>query len=578
MTYLYDDPARFKDDVIGGFAAAYARYASRVPRASGFVRNGGPRKGKVSLVVGGGSGHYPSYAGIVGRGLADACVLGDVFTSPSAEQVYRVARAADGGAGVVLAFGNYAGDRLNFAAAQERLIAGGTDTRIVYVTDDIASASPEEKDKRRGIAGTATVYKIGGAAADSGYDLDGVERVMAAANAATYSYGVAFGGCTLPGRKEPLFTVADGQMEFGLGIHGEPGVRSAAWMPAADLAAELVGALLKERPSDADGRVAVIVNGLGATKYEELLVLYGHVDRLLREAGLTLVLPEVGELVTSLDMAGCSVSLTWLDDELETLWSAPVDTASFRRGDPSSFPSYEPVARADADDDPEVGEAASTPVSRQAAVTARQVLSAMNDAVVANEEQLGRIDAVAGDGDHGMGMVRGMKAALTAAQAAEHGGVGSVLRAAGDAFGDRAGGTSGILWGILLTSVGVSLGDTEAVTPERLAAAVRHGAETVQRIGKAQIGDKTLLDALFPFVTSFEGAVAQGRPVAQAWADAAAEAVRAAAATADLVARMGRARPLAERSLGTPDPGAVSMGIVLTAAAEVLKASDTCNN
>jgi dihydroxyacetone kinase len=578
VTYLYDEPARFKDDVIGGFAAAYARYATRVPRASGFVRNGGPREGKVSLVVGGGSGHYPSYAGIVGRGLADGCVLGDVFTSPSTEQVYRVARAADGGAGVVLAFGNYAGDRLNFGAAQERLIAGGTDTRIVYVTDDIASASPQEKDKRRGIAGTATVYKIGGAAADSGYDLDAVERIMAAANDATYSYGVAFGGCTLPGRKEPLFTVAEGQMEFGLGIHGEPGVRSAAWMPAADLATELISALLKERPADADGRVAVIVNGLGATKYEELLVLYGHVDRLLRDAGLTLVLPEVGELVTSLDMAGCSVSLTWLDDELEALWSAPVDTASFRRGDPSTFPTFEPVARADADDHLEVGEAESTEVSRQAAVTARQVLSAMNDAVIENEEHLGRMDAVAGDGDHGMGMVRGMKAGLDAAQAAEHSGVGSVLRAAGDAFGDRAGGTSGILWGILLTSVGVWLGDTEAVTPERLAAAVRHGAETVQRIGKAQIGDKTLLDALFPFVTSFENALAAGRPVAQAWAEAADAAVQAAAATADLVARMGRARPLAERSLGTPDPGAVSMSIVLTAAAEVLKASGKCNN
>jgi dihydroxyacetone kinase len=173
-------------------------------------------------------------------------------------------------------------------------------------------------------------------------------------------------------------------------------------------------------------------------------------------------------------------------------------------------------------------------------------------------------------------MVRGMKAALSAAQLAEHSGIGSVLRAAGDAFGDRAGGTSGILWGILLTAVGVSLGDTEPVTPERLAAALRDGAETVQRIGKAQLGDKTMLDALFPFVTSLESAVAQGRPLAQAWAEAADEAVRAAAATADLVARMGRARPLAERSLGTPDPGAVSMGIVLTTVAGALKTSDAC--
>jgi dihydroxyacetone kinase len=576
VTYLYDDPTRFKDDVITGFGAAYARYVERVPGASGFVRAGGAREGKVSLVVGGGSGHYPSYAGIVGRGLADGCVLGDVFTSPSAEQVYRVGRAADGGAGVVLAFGNYAGDRLNFAAAQERLVASGTDTRIVYVTDDIASAAPSEREKRRGIAGTAVVYKIGGAAADSGGDVDTVERVMQSANSATFSYGVAFAGCTLPGRQEPLFTVAEGQMEFGLGIHGEPGVRSAPWMPAADLADALIGSLLEERPQNVDGRVAVVVNGLGATKYEELLVLYGHVDRLLRDAGLTVVMPEVGELVTSLNMAGASVSLTWLDDELERLWTAPVDTASFRRGETLSFPSFPAARRAGGSEDVSVSEAMSSGESRRAAATVRKVLAAMTDVVVENEDRLGRIDAVAGDGDHGMGMVRGMRAALAAAEAATDSGAGAVLRAAGDAFGDRAGGTSGILWGILLGAVGMSLGDTEPVTAERLSAAVRHAAETVQRIGKAQVGDKTLLDALVPFSAALDEAVAAGQPLAKAWAGAAERAVAAADATADMVARIGRARPLAERSLGTPDPGAVSMGLVLTAAARVL--ADACTD
>ena len=266
MTHIYDDPAEFKEAVIDGFAAAYGRYVQRVNGASGFVRRGGPRAGKVSLVIGGGSGHYPSYSGVVGAGFADGCVLGDVFTSPSTEQVYRICKAASGGGGIMLSFGNYAGDRLNFAAAQERLIAEGIDTRIVYVTDDIASAAPEDHDKRRGIAGTFTVYKIAGAAADSGESLDEVERVMAAANKATYSFGVAFGGCTFPGQKDPLFTVERGQMDFGLGIHGEPGIRSSAWMPAADLAASLVEAVLAERPADADGRAAVGVNGLGAPK------------------------------------------------------------------------------------------------------------------------------------------------------------------------------------------------------------------------------------------------------------------------------------------------------------------------
>src|SRR4051795_13649393 len=199
MTHLYNDPAEFKDDVIKGFAAAYPHYVQRVEGASGFVRAGGPLEGKVSLVIGGGSGHYPSYNGVVGTGFADGAVLGDVFASPSAEQVFRVARAADGGAGVVLAFGNYAGDRLNFGAAQDRLRAEGIDCRLVYVTDDIASAVQEERELRRGIAGTALVYKVGGAAAERGDDVAGVEAALRAANAATFSYGVAFGGCTLPG-------------------------------------------------------------------------------------------------------------------------------------------------------------------------------------------------------------------------------------------------------------------------------------------------------------------------------------------------------------------------------------------
>src|SRR4051812_34121131 len=184
MTHVYNDPANFKEDVLRGFALAFPTYVDRVEGASGFVRAGGALEGKVGLVIGGGSGHYPSYNGVVGTGFADGAVLGDVFASPSAEQVYRIAKAANGGAGVILGFGNYAGDRLNFRVAADRLIAEGIDTRIVYVTDDVASASPEEHGKRRGIAGTFTVYKIAGAAAEAGSDLDEVERIMATANAA----------------------------------------------------------------------------------------------------------------------------------------------------------------------------------------------------------------------------------------------------------------------------------------------------------------------------------------------------------------------------------------------------------
>ena len=576
MTHVYNDPADFKDEVLRGFAAAHRSRVERVEGASGFVRAGGPLEGKVSLVIGGGSGHYPSYSGVVGPGFADGAVLGDIFASPSAEQVYRIARAAHGGAGVVLSFGNYAGDRLNFGVAAERLREEGIDTRIVYVTDDIASASPEEQDKRRGIAGTFTVYKMAGAAAERGADLDEVERLMRAANAATFSFGVAFDGCTLPGAEQPLFHVERGQMDFGLGIHGEPGISSAAWMPSAQLARQLVESVLAERPEHTDGRAAVVLNGLGATKYEELFVLYAEVADLLGAAGVTPVEPEVGELVTSLDMAGCSLSVTWLDDELEPLWTAPADTPAFRRGQAVRNERFT-TRHVGADEAATTDDTTASDASIAAAATVRDVVAAISSTVEKHKELLGEIDAVAGDGDHGIGMSRGAKAATEAATEAQ-GGVQSVLSAAGAAFGDKAGGTSGILWGLLLENVGRGLGNEEEVTAPRVADAVRMSAERLQTFSKARLGDKTMLDSLFPFVDKLVAEVEGGAPLAQAWQSAARTCVEAAEATAPLVPKIGRARPLAERSIGTPDPGAISLGLIVTAIGEVLGAARADNH
>lgn len=568
MTYVYNDPVEFKDDVLKGFAAAYPQYVSRVERASGFIRAGGPLEGKVSLIIGGGSGHYPSYNGVVGTGFADGAVLGDLFASPSAEQVYRIAKAAHGGAGVVFGFGNYAGDRLNFGVAADRLRTEGIDSRIVYVTDDIASAAPNEQDKRRGIAGTFTVYKIAAAAAEDGANLDEVERVMTKANAATYSFGVAFAGCTMPGADQPLFTVEPGHMDFGLGIHGEPGISSAPWMNAKDLASRLVQTVLTERPDDASGRAAVLVNGLGATKYEELYALFGEVAELLKAASVVLVEPEVGELVTSLDMAGCSLSITWLDEELERYWVAPADTPAFRRGtaQPSSRFTTRRTVTVHARD--HVAEEASEE-SIAAAAIARHLLRTLSETIETHKDFLGKLDAVAGDGDHGIGMSRGAKAAAEAAARTE-GGAQTVLAAAAAAFGDKAGGTSGILWGMLIDGVGRAVGNTEAVTAERLAEAVQQSATDLKSFSKAELGDKTMLDALFPFANTLVSEVRGGASLAEAWRTAAEICVAAAEATASLAPRIGRARPLAERSVGTPDPGAISLGLIATALGEAL--------
>jgi dihydroxyacetone kinase len=349
MTRLFNDPANFRQELIDGFVAAYGRLVRRVPNASGVMAVDAPQADKVTLIVGGGSGHYPAFCGYVGPGLADAAVMGNVFAAPSAEQVYRVTKAAAGARGVLYCYGNYSGDVLNFDAAEERCRAEGLDVRTVRVTDDVASAPKGEEDDRRGIAGDFFVFKVAGAAAARGDSLDEVTRLAQKANHRTRSFGVAFGGCTLPGQDAPLFTVAPGQMELGLGVHGEPGIQSSHMRPAAEVANLLLDTLLADAPALATtpedatpegaapagklgrraGRVAVLLNGLGSTQYEELFVLYKDVDQRLRAEGLEPYHPIIAEAVTSLDMAGCSLSLLWLDDELQALLDAPCRSAAY---------------------------------------------------------------------------------------------------------------------------------------------------------------------------------------------------------------------------------------------------------
>lgn len=557
MTKIVDRPEDFAATALAGFCAAHADRIIPVPHGALRAHAGAP--GKVALVVGGGSGHYPAFLGYVGPGLADGAVAGDVFASPSTSAVAGVARAADLGGGVILGFGNYAGDVLNFGAAAERLRAEGIDARILAVTDDVASAPATDAARRRGVAGDLLVFKIAGAAAEEGLDLDTVMDLAGRANARTVSFGLAFDGCTLPGQAAPLFTVPEGQVALGLGIHGEPGIAAQAILPAADLARMLLEPLLAERPQGHDGRVAVVLNGLGRTKYEELFVLWHHLTGLMTDAGLTVIDPEVGEFVTSLDMEGCSLSILWLDDALADLWRAPADAPAFRKGTVAAQGARQ-VAR-------EGAAAAAIPQGAPASVAqagcVADIVARLADALAEAEAELGRIDAIAGDGDHGQGMARGSAAAAVAARdaAAQGAGAGTVLSLAGDAWADRAGGTSGALWGVALRAWGQALGDTDVPDAARVAAGAQAGIDAVTRLGGARPGDKTLVDAFAPFVDTLQGQVAQGAALVTAWEAAASAATAAAEATADLTPRLGRARPLAERSIGHPDAGAISLAL-----------------
>jgi dihydroxyacetone kinase len=483
MTRLFNQPSAFAGELVEGFVAVHGDKVRQVP--GGVVRNTRSAEGSVAVVIGGGSGHYPAFAGLVGQGLAHAAVMGNLFASPSAQQIYNVARVAENGGGVLLGYGNYAGDVLHFGLARDRLNAEGIACEVIAVTDDISSAGQDELHKRRGIAGDLVVFKAAAAAAEAGYSFEDVVRVARHANQRTRSLGVAFTGCTLPGASQPLFSVPVGRMAVGMGIHGEPGIGESAVPSADELAELLVASLLAEMPEGVGAsrgqRVAVILNGLGSVKYEELFVVYRRVAQLLDAAGLVVVEPDVGELVTSFDMAGVSLTLCWLDAELEGFWCAPSSTPAYRKG---------AVVKAAALDALDLRAVAEAPIpqasakSRRSAQCVLQVLESAERVVLENADELGRIDAVAGDGDHGIGMSRGVSAAVAKARdvLARGAGSGTLLRAAADAWADQAGGTSGAIWGVALT--GRHAGGRRAAPGQRGHHAFRQGAGRRQDPGR----------------------------------------------------------------------------------------------
>jgi dihydroxyacetone kinase-like protein len=328
MQKILNDPGAFVDEMLEGILAAHPdRFRMPAPRA--IVRADAPVAGKVAIATGGGSGHLPVFMGYVGRGLIDGAAIGNVFASPSSDQMLEVTRAISAGNGVLYLYGNYGGDRLNFDLAAELAADEGINVRTVLAADDVASAPPERAAARRGIAGIFFLYKVAGAAAGAGASLDEVVAVTERAAAGIRTMGVALSPCTIPAAGVPTFELPAGQMEIGMGIHGEPGVRRGALDSADKIAGELTTAILADLPYRRGDEVGVLVNGLGATPKEELYILYRAVARLLDGEGITVHRVWVGEYATSLEMAGASLTLLRLDDELRTLVDAPAETPFF---------------------------------------------------------------------------------------------------------------------------------------------------------------------------------------------------------------------------------------------------------
>jgi dihydroxyacetone kinase DhaK subunit len=324
---IINDPFAMVDEMLEGIILAHPdmlRLVGADKRA--VVRADAPVKGKVGIATGGGSGHLPVFMGYVGQGFVDGCAIGNVFSSPTVDQMLAATKAISSGAGVLYLFGNYSGDVMNFGMAAEMAEAEGIHVETVLACDDVASAPKGQEAKRRGVAGIFYAYKLTGAKAETMAPLSEVKRIAEKAIAATRSMGVALSPCTVPAAGRPTFTLGEDEMEIGMGIHGEPGVRRGKLEPADRITSTLTETILADMALARGDEVSVLVNGLGATPQEELYVMYRQVHKILSGRGITVYRPYIGEYATSMEMAGASVSLCRLDGELKALLDAPART------------------------------------------------------------------------------------------------------------------------------------------------------------------------------------------------------------------------------------------------------------
>jgi dihydroxyacetone kinase-like protein len=329
MKKLINLAENFVPEMLDGLLKAHPDQLARAEDPYAIVRADAPVQGKVALATGGGSGHLPVFVGYVGRGLLDGCAVGDVFASPSADQMLAVTRRIHGGRGVVYIYGNYSGDTMNFDMATEMAELEDITVRSVLVRDDVASAPPAEAARRRGVAGMVFAFKVAGARADAGGSLEEVVAAAEQALANVRTIGVALSPCTVPRVGRPTFTIGEDEMEIGMGIHGEPGIRREKLQPADRVAERMAEAVLADLGAKAGDRVAVMVNGLGATPAEELYILYRKVHDLLTGRRIAIHRAYVGEFATSMEMAGASLTLFRLDDELARLLDAPARSPFF---------------------------------------------------------------------------------------------------------------------------------------------------------------------------------------------------------------------------------------------------------
>ncbi|KVQ09455.1 dihydroxyacetone kinase family protein [Burkholderia ubonensis] len=518
-----------------------------------------PSQRAVAVLSGGGSGHEPAHGGYVGDGMLSAAVCGEVFTSPSTDAILAAIRATAGPNGALLVVKNYTGDRLNFGLAAELARAEGIPVETVVVADDVSLRERVERGQRRGIAGTVLIHKLAGAAAARGLPLARVAAIAREAAADLGTMGVALDGCTIPGADKSGFSLADHEIELGLGIHGEKGVERTAPLPADALVDTLLSSIVADLVLAGGERVALLVNGLGATPDMELaIVLRAAYDNLSRR-GIAVERAWAGTFLSALDMPGCSISVLRLNDERAALLDAPTQARAWPGGG-----AVNPQIRVAAAETRDAPPAALDATGRAWAARLRPALHTVARTLIDNEATLAELDAAAGDGDLGASMHRAAQAILELPDAA-YGTPAGALAALGATLRRAIAGSSGPFYATALLRASRRLADVSEPSARDWATAFRSAVESIGELGGARAGDRTMLDALVPAVGAFGRALEDDRNGAAAWAVAVEAAERGAQETARMTPRAGRASYLGERAIGTPDGGAVAVALWLRA-------------
>jgi triose/dihydroxyacetone kinase / FAD-AMP lyase (cyclizing) len=524
------------------------------------------RDRQIAIISGGGSGHEPAHAGYIGTGMLSAAVAGEVFTSPDTDSVLAAIRAVAGNPGALLVVKNYTGDRLNFGLAAEMARSEGIPVEMIIVDDDVALDGTTATGAR-GLAGTVFVHKLVGAAAAEGRTLAEVAAIGRAAIKSLATMGVSFSAGTSPTVGKPSFELGEDEMELGLGIHGEPGVTRSRIQSADQLSETLLGAILKHRNFGPSSRVAVMINNLGTTTEMELAIVARHVFSFLQKNNFIVERIYAGTFLSSLDMAGISISVLALNDKWLRWIDAPTSASAW-----SNAPKQRPEIPEMRVSSPLI--TAQAPFSHrriktETGRTVRRAINAACDALVGAESELTEMDRIVGDGDLGTSMKRAasvLKGALDTYPADD---VAATLKALGHTLCHELGGSSGPLYGVLFLRAGSVLKSAAGAGLPQWIHAIDEGARAISELGGAKPGDRSMMDALYPFIASLRAA-APNRSLRDALLAAVDAAHRGAESTAQMMPRVGRSSYLRDRVLGHPDPGAVALALWLGAVTEVL--------